>query len=52
MKVREGVDKWRSLGITMYRNGNGLVLGLKEYKNSVHSALSLLSALDCLKRNR
>lgn len=50
MKVCEGVDKWRSLGITMYRNG--VVLVLKEYKNSVHSTLSLLSALDCLKRNR
>ena len=31
MKVREGGDKWRSLGIIMYRNG--LVLGLKEYKS-------------------
>lgn len=31
MKVREGVDKWRSFGVIMYRNG--LVLGLKEYKS-------------------
>lgn len=50
MKVREGGDKERSFGIRMWQNG--LVLGLKVYKNSVHSTLSLLSALDCLKRNR
>ncbi len=50
MKVREGGDKGRSFGIMMW--WNGFVSDLKVYKNSVHSTLSLLSALDCLKRNR